>query len=244
MYKKSLFIVSVLCFAIASCIPQATVIVTVEIVSSLTPTTQPPTIDIMVTDTVPQPTSSTDTTTPISETIAGEHRVAPGESLLCIGRGYGVLPKAIADINGIDEMSVLNTGQVLKIPRIQWINMPAGPACATQFTPPFPGPPVTNTSTQPPPVATFTATLRLPSTSTYTDLPIPVSPTLSFTETLQPSPTSTDTDLPITITPSETSKPPTETPSFTPSATPHIVTSCPTSTPPPFPITATALPEC
>ena len=262
MCKRSLLIVSVLCFVIASCTPQATVIVTVEIVSSITPTTQPPTIDIVVTDTAPQltgavtetsilsttqPASSTDTTTPILETIAGEHRVAPGETLSCIGRAYGVLPKAIADTNGIEVTSVLNVGQVLKIPRIQWINMPAGPVCATQFTSPFPGLPVTSSSTQPPSVATPTATLQFPPTPTDTDRPIPMSPTsLSFTATLQLPPTPTDTDLPIPVTASETSQlsTATVTPSLTPSATPHIVTSCPTSTPLPFPVTATALPDC
>jgi len=76
-------------------------------------------------------------TTMLPETIAGEHHVAMGETLSCIGRGYGVLPKAIADTNGIDLLAELQVGQVLLIPEVKWSNISAGPICPPQFPPPF-----------------------------------------------------------------------------------------------------------
>ena len=68
--------------------------------------------------------------------ILGEHHVVSGETISCIGRGYGVLPKAIADANRIDLIAELQAGQVLRIPAIPWTDISAGPICAPQFTPP------------------------------------------------------------------------------------------------------------
>lgn len=76
-------------------------------------------------------------TTVLPGSIAGEHHVAMGETLSCIGRGYGVLPKAIADTNGIDLLAELEVGQVLLIPEVQWSNISTGPICPPQFPPPF-----------------------------------------------------------------------------------------------------------
>jgi LysM repeat protein len=76
-------------------------------------------------------------TTVLPGSIAGEHHVAMGETLSCIGRGYGVLPKAIADTNGIDLLAELEVGQVLLIPEVQWSNISTGPVCPPQFPPPF-----------------------------------------------------------------------------------------------------------
>jgi len=73
----------------------------------------------------------------ISGEIAGEHHVAMSETLSCIGRGYGVLPASIADANGIELLSELKAGQVLLIPRVQWINISSGRICPPQFQPPF-----------------------------------------------------------------------------------------------------------
>lgn len=72
--------------------------------------------------------------------LLGEHHVALGESISCIGRAYGVSPKAIADANGIDLVSELQVGQVLRIPASQWTNMSEGPVCLPQFA--FPAWPV------------------------------------------------------------------------------------------------------
>jgi hypothetical protein len=68
--------------------------------------------------------------------ILGEHHVAFGETFSCIGRGYGVLPKAIAGVNGKDLLTDLEVGEVLKIPAVQWTNITEGPVCPPQFAPP------------------------------------------------------------------------------------------------------------
>jgi hypothetical protein len=65
--------------------------------------------------------------------VLGKHHVAEGETLTCIGRGYKVLPEAIASFNQIDPASDLEIGQVLEIPAIIWTNIPPGPACLKQF---------------------------------------------------------------------------------------------------------------
>jgi hypothetical protein len=65
--------------------------------------------------------------------------VRGGETLFCIGRGYGVLPSAIAAANGFAPATALRAGQVLNIPAVQWTNISAGPSCATQFQSPYPG---------------------------------------------------------------------------------------------------------
>jgi len=83
--------------------------------------------------------------------IAGGHVVQKGETLYCLGRGYGVLPSAIAAANGLSMFAHLLVGQMLKIPAVQWVGIPPGPVCAPQFTPPFPslysGTPIAATST-------------------------------------------------------------------------------------------------
>jgi len=69
----------------------------------------------------------------------GTHRVLPGETLYCIGRGYGVLPSVIASANRITVAESLRAGTVLSIPAARWISIQPGPVCATQFTSPYPG---------------------------------------------------------------------------------------------------------
>jgi LysM repeat protein len=76
---------------------------------------------------------------PQQTTILGEHHVAKGDSLYCIGRAYGVVPSAIAAANGLSKFARLRIGQVLKIPSVQWVNIPPGPVCVAQFRSPFPG---------------------------------------------------------------------------------------------------------
>ena len=87
--------------------------------------------------------------------ILGQHIVQKGETLYCIGRGYGVVPSAIAEANGLSAFALLSIGQVLKIPAVQWSPIPPGPVCAPQFPPPFGSVP---TATPTPPTATPTAT--------------------------------------------------------------------------------------
>ena len=70
--------------------------------------------------------------------IIGKHVVKRGETLYCIGRGYGVLPGAIAQQNNIRSPFTLFPGQVLNIPASQWKNIPNGPVCAPQFASPYP----------------------------------------------------------------------------------------------------------
>ena len=65
--------------------------------------------------------------------VLGEHHVAEGETLACIGRGYKVLPEAIASFNQINPASDLEIGQTLEIPAIIWTNISPGPACLKQF---------------------------------------------------------------------------------------------------------------
>ncbi len=151
------------------------------------------TADIISTD-IPVPTSSqpnppVDTTPPsVQPPIAGEHRVQSGETLSCIGRGYGVLPNAIAEANGIGLTSVLTVGQILNIPFVQWTSIPAGPICPPQFSSPYPGMVATN------------APLNKPNTPTNTELPFAV------TFTLPPAATRTPTSF-IPNTPSPTCVP-------------------------------------
>jgi LysM repeat protein len=65
----------------------------------------------------------------------GQHQVLPGETLYCIGRGYGVAPWAIAQANGLAVLAGLSIGQVLTIPTVAWVNIPLGPVCPPQFQP-------------------------------------------------------------------------------------------------------------
>ena len=70
--------------------------------------------------------------------IIGKHVVKRGETLYCIGRGYGVLPSAIAQQNNIRSPFTLFPGQVLNIPATQWKSIPNGPVCTPQFASPYP----------------------------------------------------------------------------------------------------------
>lgn len=82
--------------------------------------------------------------------VLGNHTVQYNESLFCIGRAYKVSPWAIAQQNKIPWPYRIFPGTVLQIPNVQWYNIPTGPICTAQFTPP-PQPTVT-----PPPAATVT----------------------------------------------------------------------------------------
>jgi len=70
--------------------------------------------------------------------IIGRHLVSGGETLFCIARGYGVLPAAIAQANGLPTPFTVFPGQVLKIPAVQWKDILPGPVCQPQFASPFP----------------------------------------------------------------------------------------------------------
>jgi hypothetical protein len=60
---------------------------------------------------------------------------------------------AILQANNLSATSNVRAGQILDIPQVQWVNIQAGPVCATQFTSPFPGlvvPTATNPATSTP----------------------------------------------------------------------------------------------
>jgi LysM repeat protein len=112
------------------------------------PTPQPPTATLAPSMTpFPSPTSPVmrPTVTPPPFTplppapIIGHHIVQGGDTLFCIARGYGVLPAAIAQANGLPVPFNLRPGQVLAIPEIQWLPISPGPVCTPQFASPFPG---------------------------------------------------------------------------------------------------------
>ncbi len=69
--------------------------------------------------------------------VLGTHVVQRGETLYCLGRGYGVLPSAIANANGLSAFAHLKVGQVLDIPDVEWTRIPSGPVCAPQFVSPY-----------------------------------------------------------------------------------------------------------
>jgi LysM repeat protein len=119
--------------------------------------------------------------------ILGTHVVRGNETLNCIGRGYGVLPAAIASANGINAAASLTVGQSLRIPAVRWTSITPGPICTPQFTSPFPG------------LATATATATAIATTTATTTATPTatqSPTPSATPSI--TPTSTPTiDAPV-----------------------------------------------
>jgi LysM repeat protein len=88
--------------------------------------------------------------------VLGNHTVKYGESLFCIGRAYKISPWAIAQQNMIPWPYTIYPNKVLQIPNAQWYNIPAGPVCQAQFTPPpqppmTPTPIVTPTPVMPPP---------------------------------------------------------------------------------------------
>jgi len=92
---------------------------------------------------------------PADTATLGEHQVKAGETLYCIGRGYGVRPAAIAEANGLSATARLTVGQVLKIPAVVWANIPPGPVCAPQFASTL----ASITPAAPTPVATLTPTV-------------------------------------------------------------------------------------
>lgn len=69
--------------------------------------------------------------------ILGYHVVKPGETLFCIGRAYGVDPRAIAHQNGVVNPSRIYPGMRLAIPDA-YRALPTGPRCVPQFGPPVP----------------------------------------------------------------------------------------------------------
>lgn len=96
----------------------------------------------------PIPGPLTPTPTPImpgplptpSGNILGYHYVRYGETLMCIGRAYGVSPWAIASHNGLVYPYTLRVGQRLAIPNVPW-KATYGPVCVRQFGPgPHPTP--------------------------------------------------------------------------------------------------------
>lgn len=102
------------------------------------------------------PTAVLPTAATVAGGIAGTHTVQQGETLFCIGRGYGVLPLAIAQANNIYMDTVLVVGQPLLIPAVEWTDMAAGVTCQPQFQPPFVGlPPSTPTMGAPGATATL-----------------------------------------------------------------------------------------
>lgn len=113
--------------------------------TALPPTaTHTPTSAPEATNTVMVPTetaTSVPTTAVVPPTpnapLLGTHTVRQGETLFCIGRGYGVLPEAIAAANGFAVNATLTTGAALRIPSVRWPNAPAGPMCGGQFASPF-----------------------------------------------------------------------------------------------------------
>lgn len=99
--------------------------------------------------------------------VLGNHTVKPGESLYCIGRAYKISPWAIAQQNMIPWPYTIYPGKVLQIPNAQWYNIPTGPVCTAQFTPP-PQPTVT-----PAPAATVTPVPAATATPAPTATPGP-----------------------------------------------------------------------
>ncbi len=161
------------------------------------------------------------TATPIPATlppiaILGLHTVRAGETLFCIGRGYGVLPDAIALVNSLTAPFNLTLDQVLKIPAVRWETIPPGPSCPPQFTPVFPA--------LPPNVGTPT------NTPTITLTPTPTCPPGQFFDPFQKRCRPPDTPVP-SGTPMATALPPTFTPTATPTpGVPAITGLSPAST--------------
>lgn len=67
----------------------------------------------------------------------GTHVVQCCEYLFCIGRAYGVLPQAIAEVNFLALDAPLFDGQPLQIPDVPWVNIPPGRICTPQFKSPY-----------------------------------------------------------------------------------------------------------
>ncbi len=121
-------------------VPPATDTPTAETFTDTPAPSATPTPSVTFQPTVPPPPF-----TPLPPApVMGHHTVQAGETIFCIARGYGVLPAAIAQANGLSQTFFISTGQVLVIPEIQWhpLPIPAGPVCATQFQSIYPGLPV------------------------------------------------------------------------------------------------------
>lgn len=88
----------------------------------------------------------------------GQHIVRQGETLYCLGRAYGVLPRAIAEANRLSATARLSVGQVLTIPAVRWERVPPGPVCVAQFASPYAQPGAPLPPTEPPAGAPPTAT--------------------------------------------------------------------------------------
>ncbi len=86
--------------------------------------------------------------------VLGNHTVKFGESLYCIGRAYQVSPWAIAQQNNVMWPYTIFPNQVLQIPNVRWFNIPTGPVCTAQFTPPPLATPTPGPTPTPAPTAT------------------------------------------------------------------------------------------
>lgn len=130
--------------AAASATPQVAPSATLAVLKTNTPA---PDVQPSATLT-PLPTSTRGATPAPGQTFAvqGYHTVKVGETLMCIGRAYAVLPQAIVSQNQIGDADHLLVGQVLAIPVAPWNPVPSGPVCPRQFGEGAPLP----TSTTPP----------------------------------------------------------------------------------------------
>ncbi len=145
---------------------------------------------------------------PLSAPIIGQHVVQSGETLFCIGRGYGVLPTSIAQANGLPALANIFPGQILLIPAAQWVTIAPGPVCPPQFASPFPSLAATST-----PIPTVIIPPTITPTPTATCEPG------SFYDPFQKRCRPPDATAPaVTETPTAFLPPPevTETPTFTP----------------------------
>jgi LysM repeat protein len=123
----------------------------------------------VATTAAPPPTAVAATPTLAPGGVLGQHVVQDGETIYCIGRGYGVLPEAIIESNGLTPPYAIYAGQVLAIPAVPWVPSD-GPRCIPQFGPSSGGgpPPTAGPATAMPPTpapgATTAATFAAPFT--------------------------------------------------------------------------------
>lgn len=137
------------------------------------------------------------------------HTVQHGEHLYCIGRAYGVDPAAIASANQLLNPSLLYAGQVLTIPMVAWVNIPYGPVCEAQFSPPYVTEMLSGSAPEQPVIYLPIVTEAQP-TIEMTQAPVQetVSPEVTeipVTETVTPP----QTEVPVTEAPPTTDLPPT-----------------------------------
>lgn len=143
---------------------------TPSVVPTATPTATPSPLPITLT---PSPTGTATATATPAFVILGQHTVQRGETLNCIGRGYGVLVPAIQQANGLTSTDI-SAGQVLRIPAAQWTNITPGPTCGTQFNSPYPGlptstPTLPGVSVSPSPTSPLPTGSPTPTATTSTD---------------------------------------------------------------------------